>query len=307
MISNIDLAQILAKAYMKFGLTTDEFIVLNSYCMHSGYYYEKLNLPEIENMTGKNGDEIMAIFASLLERGKLEFQGNTIDVIKLYRSLHSVLEAEKSISERIADSKYENAMMGGYNDRHMGQVELVAYEDGVAVTANDSWHPGMWSKQNMLKLADEIRDFANSIDEDFVTAYNNELVRKQKQEEQLQLERQKEREELKQQREIPKSGYILLLQFSNGTHRFTYSTSLLLQQKIENIKNEYGDTVQIVHTLETYDTMKFYHKFIKAQFSNRLIEGKSNIYKLTPEDIEYLRHEKFPSNAMEWFEGPIPE
>ncbi|MED1472685.1 hypothetical protein [Bacillus salipaludis] len=96
-----------------------------------------------------------------------------------------------------------------------------------------------------------------------------------------------------------------MLQFSNGTHKFTFTTSLLLKQKIENVKFEYGDTVQIVHTLETYDTMKFYHKFLKAQFSNRLVEGKSNHYKLTNEDVPYLKEEKFSSNAMEWFEGPL--
>lgn len=52
--------------------------------------------------------------------------------------------------------------------------------------------------------------------------------------------------------------------------------------------------------------MKFYNKFLKNQFSNRLVGKEKSVYQLTDEDVEYIKNEKFPSNAMEWFEGPTP-
>ncbi|WP_256735401.1 hypothetical protein [Bacillus thuringiensis] len=71
--------------------------------------------------------------------------------------------------------------------------------------------------------------------------------------------------------------------------------------KINRLKEEYGNNVEIVHSVETYDTLKFYHQFAKKQFSNRLIE--KTLYQLTEEDVQFFKDEKYPANAMDWLEG----
>lgn len=60
MIHNIEVAQLLAKTYVKYRLNVDEFIVLNAYCMHNGYYGEP-NFEEMGKMTGKDKSEILRI------------------------------------------------------------------------------------------------------------------------------------------------------------------------------------------------------------------------------------------------------
>ena len=74
---------------------------------------------------------------------------------------------------------------------------------------------------------------------------------------------------------------------------------------MERIKLENGDTVQILYVLEAYDTMQLLHQFLKKQFSNRAINSNHSIFKLMDEDIEYIRNEVYPSNAMEWLNGSI--
>lgn len=300
LIYNTDVAQVLAKAYVKYGLSVDEFLILNAYCMHSGFYQKELNLDEIVQMTGKDKDETVKILKNLYDRNKIQFVGQNIDSYELYQRLNHILEREKSIAQRIVESKQE--ARGSYTN-HMGYVELIPFQGGgIGVTSNPSWgNRRLWSKSSMLKLADEIRQYAERITEEQVQAYNQNLEEEEKFLEEQAVIKSQEKEEEKKKRLIPKHGYIILIKFSNGLYKFTYTVSLSLQAKIENIKFTEGDTVQIIHHLETYDTLKFYHKFIKTQFSNRL-DGK--LYRLTDEDVQYIQDEKFPANAMEWFEGP---
>lgn len=121
--------------------------------------------------------------------------------------------------------------------------------------------------------------------------------------EQLAKEMQLENEEKKKKRKLPKPGFIVLFRDSSSYYHFTYITSLSLEQKIANIKLKQGDGIQIVHTLETSHTLKFYHHFIKDQFSNRLVSGETNVYALTNVEVALITEEKFPSNVMEWLVG----
>lgn len=255
-------------------------------------------------MTGKTTSEVAEVLQSLFERGKIKFDGSNINKMSLYWNLNAIMENEMTISDRIAKSIYENNSFS----KHMGMVELVPYENGVAVTEQSDFIHGsfMWSKELMIKLANEILVFANSINDSFVDEYNNDLNTKLKKQKEIDLQREKARAEEKKKSKIPKHGFIILIRFPNGTYKFTYTTSLLLEQKIFKTKEQFGDNIQVVHSLETYDTTKFYNKFLKNQFSNRLVGKEKSVYQLTDEDVEYIKNEKFPSNAMEWFEGPIP-
>jgi hypothetical protein len=102
-----------------------------------------------------------------------------------------------------------------------------------------------------------------------------------------------------------RQGYIFMVRlYPSGNIKFTYSTSLSKEEKEKRINEEFNGMDDILHVFETDDTIKFYHQFLKKLFSNRLADGYT-LYQLTDEDIEYLKKEKFPSNAMEWLFGNV--
>ncbi|WP_454871204.1 hypothetical protein [Priestia megaterium] len=305
----LELPQMLAKTYIKYGLNTDEFIVLNA-TITLVPYGQKPNLGEIGQATGKSVSEVKEVLSSLFKKGKIKFDGNDIDKSALYQELNKVIRAEMTLIDRLTESREYHNMMGSGYGHHMGEVELIPYQfDGeiqaIAVTAqSDYWSTAeIWSRKRMVELANYILKFTECVDDEWINQYNDGLYEQREKQKEIDRMRQEQREEERKKRDLPKNGYILLIRFPNGTYKFTYTTSLLLEQKVSNTKQQYGDNIQIVHTLETYDTMKFYHKFIKAQFSNRI---NGDIYELIDEDVEYIKSEKFPSNAMEWFEGPAP-
>ena len=312
-IQETELTQMLAKTYIKYGLNTDEFAVLDatSTLVPDG---QKPNLGEIGQATGKSASEVKEILSSLFEKGKIKFDGNGIDKSALYQELNKVIRAEMTLIDKLVESREYYGIMGSGYGHHMGEVELIPYEfegeiQAIAVKAQSRyWSTAeMWSRQRMIELANYILKFTECVDDEWINQYNIKLYEqkeKQKEIDRMQQEqREKEREEERKKRDLPRNGYILLIRFPNGTYKFTYTTSLLLEQKILNTKKQYGDNIQIVHILETYDTKKFYNKFIRAQFSNRI---NGDIYELIDEDVEYIKAEKFPSNAMEWLEGPTP-
>lgn len=299
-LHNMELAEVLAKSYVKYGLNAEEFILLNAYCLHSGFSKEEPDFEELEFMTTKKRQEIIDIFKSLHQRGLLYFEGSQIDVNHLYSTLKKLLESEKTVAERLY---FENPQSGVTSKV---QLKASSKRKGIAVVNNLHWTlPYMWSKNDMLKLANEIKEFADSIDDNFVEEYNHHLEQKETFEEAMQEEERQKQQEEKKLKEAPKEGVVILLRLKNGRYKFTYSISLPLNQKIERIKLEYGDTVQIIHQFETYDTLKFYHKFLKSAFSNRLAEGRTTEYQLTNQDLDFLKEEKFPATAMEWLLGPV--
>ncbi|MDQ6601070.1 hypothetical protein [Bacillus salipaludis] len=72
----------------------------------------------------------------LLKEKKIQPNGNAIDIWKLYHSIKKIFESEMSIGDRIIKEIRENGMMGGYNSGHLGNIELVPYEEGLAVVNN---------------------------------------------------------------------------------------------------------------------------------------------------------------------------
>ncbi|WP_447403008.1 hypothetical protein ACE1MS_23375 (plasmid) [Lysinibacillus sp. fkY74-1] len=302
-----ELITMLARTYIKYGLNTDEFIVLNA-AIATNAYEEKLNLKEISKLTSKSPDEIETILTSLLDKGKIKIVGEKIDWQALYSDLNSIIRSEMTLPDLIMESM-ENRQRAGYEQGgvHIGQVELIPVDindevQGIAIKEqSDFWSvPEMWSKKRMIELANYILTFTEYVDDQWINQYNNKTHEQREKQKEIEKMKEEERKEQKIKRNIPKSGYIILFRLSDGMYKFSYTTSLLLEQKIISIQREYGDNVQIIHTLETFDTMKFYHKFIKTQFSNRLNGDK---YELNDDDVIYIKTEKFPSNAMEWFEG----
>ncbi|MEC1178633.1 hypothetical protein P9B03_09075 [Metasolibacillus meyeri] len=302
-----ELITMLAKTYIKYGLNTDEFIVLNATIVLSTYE-ERLNVLEIGKSTNKSANEVEEILNSLLDRGKIKSIDGKVDRTALYQELNSIIRSEMTLPDLIMESM-ENLRRVGYEQGcgHLGQVELIPFDinnenQGIAVKGqSDYWSEAkMWSKERMIELANYILKFTESIDNQWINHYNARIYEQREKQREIDKMKEEERKEQKKKRSIPKNGYIVLFRLPDGMYKFAYTTSLLLEQKIISIQKEHGDNIQIIHTLETYDTKKFYHKFIKTQFSNRVKGGK---YELNEEDVIYIKNEKFPSNAMEWFEG----
>jgi len=292
---------------MYYGLETDEFIVLNA-AIALNAYEEKLNLLEISKSTSKSPDEIEKILTALLDKGKIKSVGGNIDRKALYNDLNSIIRSEITLPDLIMESM-GNRQRAGYEQGgvHMGLVELVPVDindmvQGIAIKEqSDFWSvPELWPQKRMIELANYILTFTEYVDDQWIKEYNTKTYVQREKQKEIEKMKEEERKEQKKKRNIPRCGYIILFRLSNGMYKFSYTTSLLLEQKIISIKREYGDNVQIIHTLETFDTMKFYHKFIKTQFSNRLNGDK---YELKDDDVIYIKTEKFPSNAMQWLEG----
>ncbi|MEI2358707.1 hypothetical protein, partial [Mesobacillus zeae] len=89
----------------------------------------------------------------------------------------------------------------------------------------------------MIKLANEIIMFANSIDDNFVNEYKYKLRRQREKQKKIDRILADQREAEKNKRLIPKQGFILLIRFANGTCKFTYPTSLHVEQKIYKTKS----------------------------------------------------------------------
>ncbi len=300
-------ASLLAKYYIKAGITVEEYIVLNAYLNHSHIFRENHNLNEVADMTGKSVDEVKDILTTLASKEIIQFDGNEkIDIILLRRYLSGIQWDSMSINEKIAES-IENHSHFRYDPyyQHLGQVTMLPVSNGgIAVTegTNSIYGGWMWDKEDMQNLANEILQFAEQVDQEWIDNYNENREKKLEAKKELEENKYKERQIKKEQAAQPKSGFVILIRlYPSGHYKFTYTTSIDLNSKINRIKEEYGDTVEIVHSVETYDTMKFYHQFAKKQFSNRLVEKA--LYELTEEDVKFFKEEKYPANAMDWLEG----
>ncbi|TKI43434.1 hypothetical protein [Bacillus mycoides] len=300
-------ASLLTKYYIKAGITVDEYIVLNAYLNHSYIFRDNHNLNEVAEMTGKSVDEVTNILSTLVSKEIIQFDGNEkIDIISFRRYLSGIQWSSMSINAKIAES-IENHRHFRYDPyyQHLGQVTMLpASNGGIAVTegTNSIYGSSMWDKEDMKNLANEILHFVEQVDQKWIDNYNENREKKLQEERDHAENIYKERQIKKEQATQPKSGFVILVRlYPSGYYKFTYTTSIALNSKINRLKEEYGDTVEIIHSVETYDTMKFYHQFAKKQFSNRLVE--KTLYQLTEEDVLFFKDEKYPANAMDWLEG----
>ncbi|MCP1285368.1 hypothetical protein NK358_27495 [Bacillus sp. S0635] len=300
---------LLTKYYIKAGFTAEEYIVLNAYLNHSKVFHDKHDLNEVSEMTGKTVNEILDILKPLFKKGLIagETGKEKIDLHKLHNLLHAFELKSKTINARISESIDESRHFNSVPYyQHFGQVTLVPFSDGgigIAQGTDSTFGSFMWSRDDMKKLAKEVLDLVDKVDQDWINEYNNELKEKKRLARERQRIREEERKEEKERVIKPKHGYVLLIRlYPSGQYKFTYTVSNNLNAKINRIKEEHGSNVEIVHSVETHDTMKFYHQFAKKQFSNRLTKNK--MYQLTEEDVQFFKEEKYPANAMDWLEGP---
>ncbi|AKM18154.1 Uncharacterised protein [[Flavobacterium] thermophilum] len=286
-----DLQRKLAKLYKEYELTKDELDILNACIIW--YDSGEINFDGVSEMTGKPLEEIMFILDKLHQRGKIVFHDSkTIDFARLDQQLYSVELSLRTLWDKLLESsRYKS------HSNYLGDVELIPKKDGgISVYCRDGF---MWDKKDMLELSERIKKFAESISQEDIDVHNNEITewKKFKREQYL-----KQREEKKQRKATPENGLVVIFRiFPSGLYKFSYTTSSSKEHKISELKDQYGNNIEIVHVLETYDTKKFYYQFLKKQFSTRL-ETYSE-YRLTEENIQFIKSEKYPANAMEWLRG----
>jgi len=293
-----EIIQLLTKYYSKLDIEVTEFMALNAYLHHSAVTHPSPQLDEIATMIGQKIENIKSILQGLANRQVIILSdGYQLDIRALYDRLLQIQKSEQSIAERILEDRSWLMQMG--HEDHMGHVELVPMERGGIAVRGSHRPTDMWGLKDMEKLALEILMFTQSSTQKDVDEFNRKLEIQRERNRIEDEERRKQREEEKERAKAPKAGYLFIIRiFPSGYYKFTYTTDLLPQQKIANIQDQYGDHTEIVHMLELKDTLKFYHHFIKKQFSNRLVDLSH--YELTPDDIQYLKNEEFPANAMDW-------
>lgn len=291
-----------------------EVLALKNYLNLSLDESELLTLEEFKEYTEEGWNILMELImkiseeteiASILERceGKSSSQ---ININSLRRYMREMREKNMSIADQILDNIRINDMMGGYVKEHLGFIELEPVSTsndqtiGLAVKSRKGYY---WSVDEMKKLAHEILAVADVEDNQKAIDYKN---RKLKEKEEYDKEQDKKRREEREQRleraAQPKEGFIVLFQaFPSGLYKFSYSVKVTRERKIELLKQQNGENVSIVHIVETHDTLKFLHQFLKKQYENRHV--KDGWYELTEEDIEFFKNEQYPPQAMEWFRG----
>ncbi|MES5955954.1 hypothetical protein QCI42_21680 [Bacillus fungorum] len=174
-----EISSLLTRYYVKLGMTAEEYIILNAYLNQTKTMYGKQNFQEISEMTDKTLDEVKSTFQSLFDKGLISKDPvyNTIDTLKLHFKLISLQNNVISINSMITSSieNYRCCPQPPHT-QHMGQVTLLPLVDGgIAITqGTHSVYGGlMWPKQNMKKLADELLQFVENKDQNWIDKYNN--------------------------------------------------------------------------------------------------------------------------------------
>ncbi len=302
----IPIQELLNTQYRKYDLTNDEFILVNGLLNAAKSEVSSEHLIEkISNDLSFDPEYVVDLVEDLTRRNKIVLNKQGIDVSHLYAALSECKERSRSLYDKLAESY-------GYNKPldypHMGTVELSPMrrregEIGITVLTNSWNNKGqMWSKNDILELSKELRHFAENTTQEEIDDYNAKM--KKQNEEQIEAEKklEQERELEKKQKDQPKNGHVILIRlYPSGHYKFTFTYTLPLNEKIRRIKEELGDNTEIVHTWETFDTKRFYFKFLKHQYSNRLIDGTH--YRFTEQEVEDLKSDQFTTNAMEWLEG----
>lgn len=302
-----EVSTLLTRTYVRAGLTAEEYIVLNAYLNHSKLLQHSYDFEEVGQMIGRTSKEVTKILTVLFERKFIQVkEDSSIDIVALRAKLKMIEQESMPLSDRIAESM-ESYNQFGYTPlfQHLGQVTLVPLSPGgIAITKGTKSIYGqwMWSHNDMKKLLEELSFFLDNNDQEWIDSYNKELAAEIESKREKQKVLEEERQKKKEHAAIPKQGYVILIRlYPSGNYKFTYTTSNDLNSKTNRIKEEYGDNVEIVHSVETYDTLKFFYHFAKKQFSNRLVEKA--LYRLTEEDVQFFKEEKYPANAMDWLEG----
>ncbi|MBK5491849.1 hypothetical protein [Bacillus sp. TH13] len=178
---SVEISTLLTRYYVKLGMTAEEYIILNSYLNQSNINYGKQNLTAIAEMTDKSQDEVETIFHSLFHKKIISKDPihNTIDIWKLHHKLINIQNDIVTINSLITQSieNYYNPSSNS-STQHFGQVTLLPLnEGGITITqGTQSMHGGlMWSKQNIEKLAKELLQFVERIDQDWINQYNEKI------------------------------------------------------------------------------------------------------------------------------------
>lgn len=226
-----------------------------------------------------------------------------VNLDKFSGFLENIKMKNMRLVDRLAEDIKVQNMLGGYQ-RHFGYVELEpAIVDGkslgICVKDEEGYY---WSLEEMKELAHEILALTqNEKNQEVIDARNSKLYDQKEYEKEVYKKREAERE-AKIAEYKPTSGLLFLFQvFPSGLYRFSYTAKSSKERKIDLLKQQFGDNVNIIHCVEANDIHSFYHQFVKKQYKSRLVKDGS--YKLEADDIEFFKNEQYPPQAMDWMNG----
>ncbi|SEG86636.1 hypothetical protein SAMN04487919_1478 [Bacillus sp. ok061] len=176
-----EVSTLLTRYYVKLGMTAEEYIILNAYLNHSKIDYGQQDLNEIAEMTNKTLDEVKSTLQSLFDKGLINKNPihHTIDILKLHLKLISVQNDSISLNSLITKSiKNYQSLPTKHNMQHFGHVTLLPLiEGGIAITQGTRYIHGelMWTKYHMQKLSEELSQFLDKTDQEWINKYNEKI------------------------------------------------------------------------------------------------------------------------------------
>jgi|SRR3954447_14404271 hypothetical protein len=98
------------------GIESNEYMALNAYLLHPGFYEGKFYFDEISSIIGISVADMEEIVRDLLLKEIIVVENNRIDNMHLYRTLQKIEHDMKTIKEKLIDSYEDYRQMGGYRE-----------------------------------------------------------------------------------------------------------------------------------------------------------------------------------------------
>lgn len=265
--------------FRRLGLSSDEYIVLNTIISHLGPGITRQNL---QLVTGLSADIIDEALKHYLSMGLIDDEV-VLDANRLIHMIRSVMPlydlwSEEQQEPLVQMVPFKQNDVSGFLLRHYSDKERSA---GMVL-----------SRKSMKEIATNILNVAEHLTDEQISELNDHI---EKQKQALNAMTEALKHETKSKRE-PSKGEVWLYQiFPSGTYRFTRCTKGK-ESKLEGLKRTYGDHITVIHSIETDDVDKLYYFFIKT-FDHLRVNTEYE-FQLTSEEVKYVQDERFPPDLQ---------
>ncbi|MGG0754298.1 hypothetical protein [Brevibacillus laterosporus] len=279
--------KLLAKHYRKMGLNEQEFVVLSCFLTEEN---DKWTTDHLARITGYKEYEINTIIRELIERNVLFQRDEVIDLHKLLEFLVNFHLENRSLYEKLLEDYELNVSI--LPDKKSGGLFL-------ARETQFSEHFKIEDISVMKQVIDGLSHFISNYSQAEIDEHNSnasKLVEQKNKHLREEYDRRRVELENKRQKKIPKSGYVSLFRtYPSGLYKFTRVTTSL-EHKREQLKLQFGDHTEIVHSIRVTDVDTIYYFLLKTFDDKR---KKENYFDLTIEDVVYIKDQVFPPDLAQ--------
>lgn len=279
--------KLLTKHYRKMGLNEKEFVILSYFLTEEDDHWTVEHLARI---TGYEESEIDTTIQELIERNVLSYKDGAIDLFKFLEHIVDFHLENRSLYEKLIEGYDLNVSI--LPDKKSGGLFL-------AKQTQFKEHFIIEDISSMQQVIDGLTRFISNYSQVDIDEYNSkssQLVEQKITYQRDENDRRRVEAENKRQNKIPKSGYVSLFRtFPSGLYKFTRVTTSL-EHKKEQLKIQYGDHTEIVHSIRVTNVDTIYYFLLKTFDDKR---HKENYFDLTVEDVDYIKDQVFPPDLAQ--------